>query len=191
MTKQLKCPFCKQLFPPQEKCRCPHCNKFVNIPRTARPSYEKNKIRHKTSESERRARFGDVNRQGAFGGKNSRHLIILIGMTVFVIIAIIAAKAPQEMERQEAMRKEAHAEAAARPDRRTMRANQLLVTYRKALELFHEDLGRYPTKKEGLRALVEDPLTLSWKGPYIHPQIIFGDPWYSQFQYDVVMEKWS
>ena len=189
MAKQLRCPYCKELFPPQEKCRCPHCDRFVNIPRTARPSYEKNKIRNKTSEAERRARFGNADQQGPFAGKNSRQLLILGGMTLFVIIALVVAKAPEEMERQKQERDKAYAEAAAKPDLRTIRANQLLVTYRKALELFHEDIGRYPTQKEGLRALIEDPLTLSWKGPYLHPQTIYGDPWYNLFLYDVVDGK--
>ena len=36
-----------------------------------------------------------------------------------------------------------------------------------ALQLFSLDIGRYPTQKEGLRALSINPGIAKWKGPYL------------------------
>ncbi len=36
-----------------------------------------------------------------------------------------------------------------------------------ALQLFSLDIGRYPTQKEGLRALSINPGVAKWKGPYL------------------------
>ena len=36
-----------------------------------------------------------------------------------------------------------------------------------ALQLFSLDIGRYPTQKEGLRALSVNPGVARWKGPYL------------------------
>lgn len=43
----------------------------------------------------------------------------------------------------------------------------MLVT---ALEAFQIDTGRYPTRDEGLQALVRDPGVAGWAGPYIRQQ---------------------
>ena len=37
----------------------------------------------------------------------------------------------------------------------------------KALELFKTDTNRYPTTSEGLQALITNPGTSGWRGPYI------------------------
>ena len=51
---------------------------------------------------------------------------------------------------------------------------QLLGT---ALDLFHLDVGRYPTTEEGLRVLKEKPNNLpGWGGPYLD-KAIPNDPW--------------
>lgn len=36
-----------------------------------------------------------------------------------------------------------------------------------ALEGFKQDIGRYPTESEGLRALVVNPGIIGWHGPYL------------------------
>ncbi|HAY23252.1 MAG TPA: type II secretion system protein GspG [Desulfobacterales bacterium] len=51
---------------------------------------------------------------------------------------------------------------------------QFLAT---ALDLFHLDVGRYPTDEEGLKALREKPGNLpSWGGPYLDKPVP-KDPW--------------
>ncbi len=182
---EFKCPFCKTTFAPQEKCVCPSCGKYVNIPRTLRPSYKQKKIRNKTSEAERKARFGPTGGAGA-SGNNKRQLAIGVLMFVFVIAALVLgqmSKAPNKT------REALLAEGRNRPDGKLLRATEHLRIYRTALELFKEDVKRYPTPREGLRALVEEPLVLSWKGPYVHPQVIYADPWYHTYHYNVVNKK--
>ncbi len=56
-----------------------------------------------------------------------------------------------------------------------------------ALQLFHDDIIRYPTAAEGLDALVKNPEDLkSWKGPYLtkltKPEIP-KDPWGRSYVY--------
>jgi general secretion pathway protein G len=57
---------------------------------------------------------------------------------------------------------------------------QLLAT---ALDLFHLDVGRYPTEEEGLKVLYQRPDTMpSWSGPYLDkppPK----DPWGRDYNY--------
>jgi type II secretion system protein G len=52
-----------------------------------------------------------------------------------------------------------------------------------ALDMFHLDVGRYPTTAEGLEALrTAPPETPRWQGPYLkHP--IGTDPWGRPFYY--------
>ena len=182
---KFRCPFCKTTFAPQEKCACPTCGKYVNIPRTLRPSYKQTQIRHKTSETERKARFGLTGGAGGVGN-NKRQLVIGVLMFIFVMAALILGRMSQEPN---PAREAALAEGRDRPDGKLLRATEHIRIYRTALELFKEDVKRYPTPREGLRALVEEPLVLSWKGPYVHPQVIYADPWYHKYHYNVVNKK--
>ncbi len=57
---------------------------------------------------------------------------------------------------------------------------QLLAT---ALDLYHLDVGRYPTTEEGLRVLKDKPdNTASWGGPYLD-KAIPKDPWGRPYVY--------
>jgi general secretion pathway protein G len=57
---------------------------------------------------------------------------------------------------------------------------QLLAT---SLDLFHLDVGRYPTTEEGLKALREKPENLpSWGGPYLD-KVVPNDPWGHPYNY--------
>jgi len=52
-----------------------------------------------------------------------------------------------------------------------------------ALDLFEQDVGRYPTSDEGLKALVTDPGNLTgWKGPYLKGGLM-NDPWGNAYNY--------
>ena len=52
------------------------------------------------------------------------------------------------------------------------------------LDLFHLEVGRYPTTEEGLQALVEQPAGLStWHGPYLKKKTIPDDPWGNAYHY--------
>ena len=54
-----------------------------------------------------------------------------------------------------------------------------------ALEMYRFDLGVYPTKEEGLQALIANPGFESWKGPYIEVEDSQPppDPWGHEFRY--------
>jgi general secretion pathway protein G len=52
------------------------------------------------------------------------------------------------------------------------------------LDLFHLEVGRYPTTDEGLNALVEQPPGASnWHGPYLKKKQIPTDPWGRDYRY--------
>lgn len=52
------------------------------------------------------------------------------------------------------------------------------------LDLYHLEVGRYPTTDEGLIALVEQPTGASqWNGPYLKKKRIPEDPWGNEYHY--------
>jgi general secretion pathway protein G len=52
------------------------------------------------------------------------------------------------------------------------------------LDLFHLEVGRYPTTAEGLQALVEKPTSVSrWNGPYLKKKNVPIDPWGNAYHY--------
>ena len=57
---------------------------------------------------------------------------------------------------------------------------QMLAT---ALDLYHLDVGRYPTEEEGLKALYLKPESLpGWSGPYLD-KAVPKDPWARDYVY--------
>ena len=55
-----------------------------------------------------------------------------------------------------------------------------------AIDLFYLDNGRYPTRSEGLVALVERPNdTPSWNGPYLKGNKVPSDPWGRGYVYRI------
>jgi len=52
------------------------------------------------------------------------------------------------------------------------------------LDLYHLDLGRYPTDQEGLQALVQRPAQADhWNGPYLKNRDSLIDPWGRAYVY--------
>ncbi len=64
---------------------------------------------------------------------------------------------------------------------RERRAEKELRALRIAIERFRIDCGRYPTKEEGLVALVINPGITNWGGHYV--TIIQPDPWQTPYVY--------
>lgn len=59
-----------------------------------------------------------------------------------------------------------------------------LNTLGKAVEQFHQDVGRYPTDVEGLAALTAKPAgEVKWRGPYLKDEDLLTDPWGVAYQY--------
>ena len=57
-----------------------------------------------------------------------------------------------------------------------------------SLDLFKDDIGRYPTAEEGLKALVSDPGLSGWLGPYLKSDKSLNDPWGHQIVYAVASD---
>ena len=54
-----------------------------------------------------------------------------------------------------------------------------------SLDLYHLEVGRFPTTEEGLEALVEQPAGVSnWNGPYLKKKTVPTDPWGRPYHYD-------
>lgn len=71
----------------------------------------------------------------------------------------------------------------------TTTARAQLDAFRKALEAFRIDNGRYPTTEEGLQALVTAPAGASrWHGPYLQDAVP-TDPWGSPYRYQAPGEN--
>ena len=52
------------------------------------------------------------------------------------------------------------------------------------LDLFHLEVGRYPTTDEGLVALSDKPTGVdNWNGPYLKKKDIPDDPWGNSYHY--------
>jgi general secretion pathway protein G len=61
-------------------------------------------------------------------------------------------------------------------------ARATVVTVRKALELYADDVGSYPRLSQGLQALRAIPGEARWKGPYLHENVPL-DPWRRAYIY--------
>ncbi|MAE65131.1 MAG: type II secretion system protein GspG [Phycisphaeraceae bacterium] len=57
-----------------------------------------------------------------------------------------------------------------------------------ALDLFEQDIGRYPTPEEGLEVLASDANVPNWNGPYLKSGVK-PDPWKTPYRYDVDPEN--
>jgi len=52
------------------------------------------------------------------------------------------------------------------------------------LDLYHLEVGRYPTNDEGLQALATAPTGVAgWNGPYLKKRDIPVDPWGNTYEY--------
>lgn len=61
---------------------------------------------------------------------------------------------------------------------RAKAAQMQLESVSAAVEMFHSDVGRYPTSAEGLKALLTEPGGVDgWSGPYLKNQKLLLDPW--------------
>ena len=61
-----------------------------------------------------------------------------------------------------------------------------------ALDMFHLDVGRYPTTAEGLEALLTaPPETPRWQGPYLKRNRTLDDPWGRPFHYQYQGDTYS
>lgn len=70
--------------------------------------------------------------------------------------------------------------ARAKHDTAKLQVKELTL----ALDLFQLDVGRYPTDREGLGALLAPPAgAANWRGPYLKSEAAILDPWGREFRY--------
>ena len=168
----LKCPYCKTEFPPQDECKCPSCGKFVNIPQHLRPSFKAPK-RKKTSREEREEHLRRRTMDTGFSGKAQITTLTLI---IFLIVGTIQVLTRTSDEKP--------AQTVERPSWKPKLARHQMERIRTALEFYKLDCYRYPPKDMGLSALVRDMDIITWKGPYVI-NMRLSDPWLTDYVYDV------
>ena len=67
---------------------------------------------------------------------------------------------------------------------KTGTAQMQIEEFGASLDLYHLEVGRYPTSDEGLLALSEQPAgVINWHGPYLKKKDIPADPWGNDYQY--------
>lgn len=67
---------------------------------------------------------------------------------------------------------------------KTKAAEIQIATLSAALDLYRLDVGSYPTKAQGLKALIEKPADASaWHGPYLNRSDGVIDPWDRPYLY--------
>jgi general secretion pathway protein G len=58
------------------------------------------------------------------------------------------------------------------------------------LDIYHVDVGTYPTTEQGLQALITQPPGVKrWNGPYLKGEIVPEDPWGHPFLYRSPSER--
>ncbi len=68
----------------------------------------------------------------------------------------------------------------------TAARQEIVGTLGVALDLFEQDMGRYPSTEEGLQVLIEAPSdqdSLNWRGPYVKSASVPFDPWSRPYKY--------
>ena len=75
-------------------------------------------------------------------------------------------------------------------DSRVRSAKLQIDSLAAALDLFYLDVGRYPSKSEGLEALIRRSGNIDrWNGPYLQQSSVPLDPWGNPYEYRVPGEK--
>jgi len=67
--------------------------------------------------------------------------------------------------------------------KKTRVAKAQVVELRKAVWLYHFDMGSFPGGADGLEALVRSPGDPSWRGPYLESKRLPRDPWGREYIY--------
>jgi general secretion pathway protein G len=96
---------------------------------------------------------------------------------LLLVVSIIAVLASLVVPRFAGRSKQARVTAARQ---------EIVGTIGIALDMFEQDVGRYPTTEEGLAALLTQPsggTITGWRGPYFQSATVPLDPWGREYRY--------
>lgn len=69
-------------------------------------------------------------------------------------------------------------------------AHQSIERLATVLDIYHVDVGAYPTTEQGLQALITRPAGVKrWNGPYVKGETVPEDPWGHPFLYRYPSER--
>ena len=110
-------------------------------------------------------------------GRQSSGFTLLEMLVVLVIIGLIAGLVgPQLMGRVDTSKVTA--------------ADTQVRMLKSSLDTMRLDIGRYPTKDEGLDLLIapskDERIATKWHGPYLSEEHVPLDPWGNRYQYDTL-----
>jgi general secretion pathway protein G len=119
--------------------------------------------------------FVPENRAARLKRERRNRRALIAALISCLVLAVTGVLLKRSHDRQKVLEKS---------QRREVMARRELDTYAKSLEVFRVDVGRYPTKEEGLGVLVKrDPKLASWRGPYVDGDYS-TDPWGNEYLYE-------
>jgi general secretion pathway protein G len=171
---KLRCPYCKHLIEGKPKPNCPSCGKMMMMPkRLLRPDRKdikriKETIARDAARKKKELGLGEV----GFVNRRSGILIAIALLSVAGILLVGQSKKPIN--------------TSGKVRTQGMIAEDNLGVLTIALNRFKEDIGRYPTTEETLRALINNPGITNWEKSYV--DLIRNDPWKQPYIYESVHE---
>lgn len=163
-----RCPYCRYTFddPPRD-ARCPACRRFMRLPHVPSPRAIKRRkrdvIRMEAEKQRLELRHTPI-------GRAFRSPRVLFGF--MLVMAVLGALLVRRAEPpKKAVKRIPHQVAL-----------QHLDTLATALGRYHFHVGAYPSSRQGLAALLNNPGEEGWDGPYINQLLL--DPWGTPFQYE-------
>lgn len=172
-----RCPYCKEIIETLRERKCPHCGRYMSVrgpevdSESAKALSEKQRARRRAIERiHRRYEREKKQMRGGFSPSIFRSPTFYFG--VMAVLALIGALLFSATDKTVVKKKKSPYQVA-------MRHIDILA---EALGRYRFHVGRFPTKEQGLAALVRDPGEPKWNGPYVN-QLIY-DPWNTPFVYE-------
>ena len=174
---KFRCPYCKNVLGENAVPICPKCGKGIKIPESMRESI--GRIKEEKTKDREAARLAGQSLTADILNLDSPLGPLLL---VVIIISGIAMFMLRDKSKYKNVEFKDPKTLIADAERRShdMAVSEAHVL-RMGLEIFKHDCGRYPTTREGLVALLNNPKAPGWKGPYV--TFLRPDPWRAFYNY--------